>query len=255
LLLLAVDVGNTNIGFGIFRGSELMAHFRVGTDRTKTSDEYGILIKNLIEAKGISARNVEGGIISCVVPPLIDPLKKALGDFFGIFPLLVEPGVKTGMPILYANPKEVGADRIANAVAAYNKYRRSVIVVDFGTATTFDCISDRGEYMGGVIAPGLQVSAEALFTAASKLPKVEISRPKTVIGKSTVESMQAGLIYGYAGLVDGIASRILREMPRGTRVVATGGLAGLIAGESKRIEEVDDLLTLNGLRLIYDLNR
>ncbi len=254
-VLLALDVGNTNIALGTFCGPNIVSHWRIGTHKTGTSDEYGILLRNLINARDIDIGTITGAIISCVVPTLIDPLKGALKEYFGVTPIIVGPGIKTGMPILYQNPKEVGADRIVNAVAAYNKYHTGVIVVDFGTATTFDCISDKGEYMGGVIAPGLQISSEALFEAASKLPRVEIARPKSVIGKTTVESIQSGLVFGYAGLVDGIVERLLREMPPGTRVVSTGGLAELIAKESKAIEEVDDFLTLQGLRLIYEWNK
>ncbi|MCH8028341.1 MAG: type III pantothenate kinase [Candidatus Dadabacteria bacterium] len=254
-MILALDIGNTNIAFGLCRDGEILSQWRIGTDKTRTSDEYGILLRSLIETRDIGADTVTGAIISCVVPPLLGPLTDTVRDHFNVSPIIVGPGVKTGMPILYSNPKEVGADRIVNGVAAYNKYKKAVVVVDFGTATTFDCISQSGEYIGGVIAPGLQISSEALFNAASKLPKVEIVRPRTVVGKTTVESMQSGLVYGYAGLVDGIVERIRREMDVKVRVVATGGLSALIAKESKTIEEVDDLLTLKGLMLIYEWNR
>ncbi len=255
MLLLALDVGNTNIVFGVFEDDALVNHWRVGTDKHKTADEYGIVLKSLLEHGGVAPSDIGGAVLSCVVPPLTTTLQQALADYFGLRAVSVGPGIKTGMPILYRNPREVGADRIANAVAAYDKYRSSVIVVDFGTATTFDCISERGEYMGGIIAPGILISSEALFEAASKLPKVEIARPKSIIGRTTEESIQAGLIYGYAGLVDGIVQRVLRQMPPSTRVVSTGGLAGLIANESRTIEEVEEFLTLKGLRLIYEWNK
>jgi len=254
-VLLAVDVGNTNIAFGIFKGEEIINQWRIGTDKTKTSDEYGVLFRNLLELKGVGSGSIKGAVICCVVPPLQRILISMVKSYFDVNPVLIEPGIKTGMSILYKDPKEVGADRIVNAVAAFHEYKRSVIVVDFGTATTFDCISEKGEYLGGSIAPGLLISAEALFEAASKLPKVEITRPKTVIGKTTVQSIQSGLVYGCAGLVDGIVTRIKKEIGTNPKVIATGGLAYLISPESLTIEEVDEFLTLRGLRLIYEWNK
>ncbi len=254
-VLLAVDVGNTNIAFGIFKGEEIINQWRIGTDKTKTSDEYGVLFRSLLELKGVGSGSIKGAVICCVVPPLQRILISMVKSYFDVNPVLIEPGIKTGMPILYKDPKEVGADRIVNAVAAFHEYKRSVIVVDFGTATTFDCISEKGEYLGGTIAPGLLISAEALFEAASKLPKVEITRPKTVIGKTTVQSIQSGLVYGCAGLVDGIVTRIKKEIGTNPKVIATGGLAYLISPESLTIEEVDEFLTLRGLRLIYEWNK
>lgn len=253
-MILVVDIGNTNIVFGLFDGGEIICDWRVGTDKQKTSDEYGLLFKNLLEFRNIEIETVKGAAISCVVPTILSTITTAVNTYFNVESVVVGPGVKSGMPILYHNPKEVGADRICNGVAAFEKQGGSVIVVDFGTATTFDCISEKGEYMGGLITPGLTISAEALYREASKLPRVEIVKPDHVIGKTTVESMQAGIVYGYAGLVDGIVENIAAEMDTTPGVIGTGGSAGLISSESKAIESVDEFLTLKGLKLIYDRN-
>lgn len=253
-MLFTVDIGNTNIMFGVFKERDLVNHWRIGTDKNKTADEYGVLFRNLLDIRGVEVNSIRGAAISCVVPTLLDVIVKALRSYFDVNPLVVGPGIKTGMPILYHNPKDVGADRIVNAVAAYDEYRCSVVVVDFGTATTFDCVSEKGEYIGGTIATGILVSAEALFGSASKLPRVEIVTPKTVIGKNTVHCMQSGLVFGYAGLVDGIVGRIKDEMGTNPRVVATGGLASVIASESKSLQYIDEFLSMKGLRLVYEWN-
>ena len=254
-MLFTVDIGNTNIVFGIFKDREIINHWRIGTDKDKTSDEYGVLFRNLLQINGIDLESITGAVVSCVVPTLLEVILRTLRFYFKVDPIVVGPGIKTGMPILYHNPKEVGADRIVNAIAAFEEYKCSVVIVDFGTATTFDCVSDKGEYLGGSIATGILVSAEALFRSASMLPKVEIVAPKTVIGRNTVHSIQSGIVFGYAGLVDGIVERIKKEMGTRPRVIATGGLASLISSESNTIEIIDEFLSLKGLRLIYEWNK
>lgn len=255
-MILVFDVGNTNIVLGVYEGKQLLNSWRISTDKNKTSDEYGILMNQLFVYEGLSFNDIEAVIISSVVPPLMYSLQAVSVKYFKREPIIIGPGIKTGMNIKYDNPKEVGADRIVNAVSAYKKYGGPLIVVDFGTATTFCAISKEGDYLGGAITPGVGISSEALFQRAAKLPKIQLKKPKTVICKDTVSSMQSGLIYGYAGLVDNIVNKMKEEINGEVKnVVATGGLATLIASESKAIDTVDKLLTLEGLRIIYEINK
>jgi len=253
-MILVLDTGNTNIVLGVYKDDVLTHHWRMETDRRKTEDEYGMQVKALFSHADISFNQIKGIIISSVVPPIMFSLEAMCKKYFGIKPLVVGPGVKTGLNIKYENPREVGADRIVNAVAAIHEYGTPLIIVDFGTATTYCYVNERGDYMGGAIAPGIGISTEALYSKASKLPRIELTTPEHVIGKNTVSAMQAGIVYGYVGQVEGIVNRMKKVMKQNPKVIATGGMASLIANETTVMDVIDPFLTLKGLYLIYQRN-
>jgi type III pantothenate kinase len=254
-MLLVIDIGNTNTSLGVYDADKLVTHWRLTTARSRTVDEWGVHARNLFALAGLDFKSIDAIAIASVVPPLNFTLKQTAEAYFHITPLFIDHTVDTGLPILYEPPADVGADRIVDAVAAIQKYGAPCIVVDFGTATTFDAINAKGEYLGGVITPGITISADALFARAAKLPRVEIKRPGHVVGSTTVEAMQSGLYHGYVGLVDGILRKMIAEIGGTPKVIATGGLAPLIAKGSEIIQEVDENLTLDGLRLVYERTR
>ena len=253
-MLLVIDVGNTNIVLGIFKDQELVDHWRVSTDRLRTTDEYGVLIRHLFYLNGVNSEEIDAIIISSVAPPVMPTLERMCQRYFGLTPLVIGPGVKTGMDIKYDNPREVGADRIVNAVAAYEKFGGPVIIIDFGTATTFCAVDKKGTYLGGAICPGIGISTDALVQRTAKLPRIEVVQAEKVICRNTVESMQAGVFYGFVGQVDGIVTRMRRELGCKAKVVATGGLAVIVAPATDAIDVVEPMLTLEGLKIIYDRN-
>ncbi|ACJ32447.1 Pantothenate kinase type III [Anoxybacillus flavithermus WK1] len=255
MMIFVLDVGNTNTVLGVYDGDELKFHWRIETSRSKTEDEYGMIVKMLLQDVGLRFSDIDGIIISSVVPPIMFALERMCTKYFHIKPLIVGPGIKTGLNIKYDNPKEVGADRIVNAVAGIHLYGAPLIIVDFGTATTYCYINEHKQYMGGAIAPGITISTEALYSRAAKLPRIEIARPDDIIGKNTVSAMQAGILYGYVGQVEGIVSRMKEKSAVPPKVIATGGLASLIAHESNIIDIVDPFLTLKGLQLLYERNK
>lgn len=254
-MILVFDVGNTNMVVGVFKEDKLLNHWRIRTDNLRTSDEYAMMLNGLFGYNHLDPRQVKAVVISSVVPTLMMELEDLSHKYFFCKPLVVGPGIKTGLAIKYENPREVGADRVVNAVAAHKKYGGSLIIIDFGTATTFCVVNEKGEYLGGAIAPGIKISTDALVARAAKLPRVELIKPKNLIGKNTVASMQSGIIYGFVGQVEGIVNRLKKEIGSDTTVIATGGLAKIIADETDVVDIIDDLLTLDGLRIIYEINR
>ena len=254
-MLLVFDIGNTQTVVGVFRGEKIIANWKLATDRQRTVDEYGVLLKTLFRDSDLETNQIEAAVLSSVVPPVTGVFGRMVAKYFLVHPLVIGPGVKTGLAFKYENPREIGADRVVNAVAAIKFHRPPLIVVDFGTATTFCAIAPNGEYQGGAVAPGLGISSEALFQRTAKLPRVEIEKPKTIIGKNTISAMQAGIFYGYLGLVEGIIIRMKTEMNCNPLIIATGDYAGLIGENIKMIDRVDPNLTLQGLRYIYELNK
>ena len=254
-MLLVVDVGNTQTHFGAYEGGELVEHWRFATVRDSTADELGAALRNLVELRGVELEQIDSSIVSSTVPQLGPQWLEMTERYLGHEMLVVGPGFKTGMPLRYDNPREIGADRLVNAVAAYERTRGACIVVDFGTAITYDPVSAEGEYLGGIISPGVEISVEALASRAAKLPKVDLEPPRALIGKSTIEAIRSGVIYGFAAMVDGIVARLLEEMGEETATIATGGLAHHIVPFTERIDEIDDLLTLEGLRILFERNQ
>ena len=254
-MLLAIDIGNTNIAFGVFEGETLRATWNIATDLNKTADEYAVLLLNLLPRDGLALSDIDHAVICSVVPPLDAIFDELIKRYLRTSPLVISPGVKTGVRIGIDNPREVGADRVVNAAAANRLYGGPIIVIDFGTATTLDAISEDGEYLGGAIAPGIGIAAEALFTRASKLPRIELVPPEHAIGRNTVTAMQSGVMFGYVGLVESLVARIRQELGGKAKVVATGGLANIISKETNVIDEVNSNLTLFGLRFIHEMNR
>ena len=253
-MLLAVDIGNTNTVFGLYQGKELAHTFRVSSDRSRTEDEFSVLLRELLSMRGVQPSAINASILCSVVPPLTHVLTQAVRAAVAREPLIVGPGLKTGMPVLYGNPHEVGADRIVNGVAAYERVQNGVIVVDFGTATTFNCVSAKGEYLGGVIVPGVQVALEGLLSRAAKLKPIEISEPPRVLGRNTTHALQSGVVHGNAAMVDGMIERLEEDLGFPCQVIATGGLAALVAPHTKKVRQIDPNLTLDGLRIVHERN-